>query len=384
MSLLQAMCNQTITVIIMITSFFSAIFFIIIFALNKSKGILMIFFSNVFQIAITASLLALAKTNNEWALVTANILSVVIVVFWINAVFMAFDIKISYLSLVTINALGTIQALVLYTVFKDIHVVNVLTVFVVAAVAFYGAIKAYIKKKRNKSTRLNYSIIMLFVFGLLNIVRGTYRLLNPLDFSEFNMIDKSAALFILLCYVFSFIINYSILYLDYSELVYKVEKLSYIDKLTGALSRNTFYMMLGQKLTEVKRGMRSICVALLDIDNFKRINDTYGHLVGDEVLKSFIKTIKNNMRGNDIIGRYGGEEFILIMEAKSCEDAVRALGRIKEQIKCASFITGEKITFSCGHMFIDRRKSELPVDHIIKEIDTKMYEAKALGKDRVV
>ena len=344
----------------------------------------MIFFSNIFQIAITASLLALAKTNNEWALVTANILSVIIVVFWINAVFMVFAIETSYIALIAINAFGTVQALVLYSVFTDIHAVNVLTVFTVAAVSFYGLLKVLLKKRKNKSTRMDYSIIMLLVFGVLNIVRGTYRLLNPLNFAKFSMIDKSAAVFILMCYGFSFIINYSILYLNYSELVLKVERLSYTDKLTGALSRNTFYMMLSQKLAEVKRGMRNICVALLDIDNFKRINDTYGHLVGDEVLKSFIKTVKDNIRENDIIGRYGGEEFILIIEARNGEDALHALRRLRRKINCISLIAGETITFSCGHMFIDRGKSEMSVDHIIREIDLKMYEAKALGKDRVV
>lgn len=384
MNLLQGICNQTITVIMLITSFFSAVFFLVIFILNKSKGILMVFFSSVFQIAITASLLTLAKTNNEWALVTANILSVILVFFWINAIFIVFDIKTSYIAIIAINLFGILQALFLYVFLKDIHIVNVITVFAVAAVSFYGAVEALLKKKGEKSIQIYYSVIMLFGFGVLNVVRGLYRIFRPLDFTKFNNIDNSAAAFILLCYGFSFIINYSILYLNYSELVSKIEKLSYTDKLTGALSKNTFYIMFAQKLAEVKRGMRSICVALLDLDNFKRINDTYGHLAGDEVLKSFIKALKDNLRENDIIGRFGGEEFIIIMEANSREDALCALTRLSGKMSNVSFLAGEKITFSCGHMFVDREKSEMTVDNIIKEIDFRMYEAKALGKDRVV
>ena len=384
MGLLQGICNETITVVIMITSFFSSVFFFVIFALNKSKGLLMLFFSNVLQVAATLSLLALKQTNNVWALVTANIFSIIIVVFWINSIFIVYDIKTSYLPLIIINFFGTVQALTLYYFLKDIHIVNVFTIFTLAITSFYGAIKSLDKKRKNKNTRIGYSIIMLTVLGMFSIVRGLYRLFNPLSFTDFSAIDKSAALFILTCYGFSLIVNYSLLYLNYSELVHKVEKLSYTDKLTGALSRNSFYMMLSQKLSEVRRGMRCICVALLDIDNFKRINDTYGHLVGDEVLRNFINAIKDNMRENDIIGRYGGEEFIIIIEANSCEDSFEALSRLKGKMNQINYIVGEKITFSCGHMFIDRKKSEMSVDNIIKEIDFRMYEAKALGKDRVV
>jgi diguanylate cyclase len=189
---------------------------------------------------------------------------------------------------------------------------------------------------------------------------------------------------VLICYGLSLVVNYSILYINYEGLVNKAEALSYVDKLTGTLSRGAFFATLSKKLAEVRRGMGNICLALLDIDNFKQVNDTYGHLAGDQVLRCFTDTIKENIRENDIIGRYGGEEFILILQSRNCDEAKYALGRIRKKLGAQPLIHDEHVTFSCGHMFLDKYNCDMPIDDMVRAIDAKMYEAKALGKDRIV
>jgi len=215
-------------------------------------------------------------------------------------------------------------------------------------------------------------------------MRGVYRWLNPLHILTFSQIDSSAAFFLISSLGFSYILSVTIVFLNFNNLVQKVEKLNHTDALTGVLSRRTFFVLLGQKLAESKRGKRNLAIAILDIDDFKRINDTYGHLEGDKALKQFATTIKDGLRENDIIGRIGGEEFMLILEADDEKDALSALTRIKNLIFSSEWINNEKITFSVGYMLIDKDKSTMEVKDIIKIADKKMYEAKALGKDRIV
>lgn len=384
MGFFQGICNQTVLTVILITSFFSTLFFFILYMMSKERGILMLFFANLSQIALTVTLLVLARSNNEWALVAANTISVVVTVFWINAFFVIFNVKCSYLTLAAINSFGIIMGFGLYWLFRDSHIVVVSTTMLITVVAFWGAVKCALKMGSTKKVQEKYSVIFLAVFGALNLVRGTYRAFNPLDFSDFAKVDDSASMFVLICYGLSLVVNYSILYINYEGLVNKAEALSYVDKLTGTLSRGAFFATLSKKLAEVRRGMGNICLALLDIDNFKQVNDTYGHLAGDQVLRCFTDTIKENIRENDIIGRYGGEEFILILQSRNCDEAKYALGRIRKKLGAQPLIHDEHVTFSCGHMFLDKYNCDMPIDDMVRAIDAKMYEAKALGKDRIV
>ena len=384
MGFFQGICNQTVLMVILITSFFSTLFFFILYMMSKERGILMLFFANLSQIALTVTLIVLARSNNEWALVAANTISVVVTVFWINAFFVIFNVKCSYLTLVAINSFAIFIGFVLYWLFRDSHIVVILTTMLITVVAFFGAVKCALKIGSTKKTQEKYSVIFLAVFGALNLVRATYRAFNKLDFSDFAKVDDSATMFLLFCYGLSLVINYSILYINYEGLVNRAEALSCVDKLTGTLSRGAFFEVLSKKLAEVRRGVSNICLALLDIDNFKQINDTYGHLAGDQVLRCFTDTIKKNIRKYDVIGRYGGEEFILILQSRNCNEAKYALERIQKNLGLQPLIHDEHVTFSCGHMFLDKDNCDMPMDDMIQAIDAKMYEAKALGKDMIV
>ena len=129
-----------------------------------------------------------------------------------------------------------------------------------------------------------------------------------------------------------------------------------------------------------KRHETPLCVALFDIDNFKSINDTYGHNVGDEVLRHLAKIVKSVIRVNDTFGRWGGEEFLLILPHINVEEARIVCEKIRFIIMQTEFQTVGSITCSFG---LSAYTPKSTFDMMISQCDHAMYEAKKLGKNCV-
>jgi diguanylate cyclase (GGDEF)-like protein len=123
------------------------------------------------------------------------------------------------------------------------------------------------------------------------------------------------------------------------------------DQLTGALNRKGLEETLDRELARAQRRQTPICLALLDVDNFKRLNDTYGHQTGDDALIHLARVIRETMRPHDTLARYGGEEFLIILPDTSIDDAMTALTRLQRELTKRFFLhNNEKllITFSAG------------------------------------
>ena len=125
------------------------------------------------------------------------------------------------------------------------------------------------------------------------------------------------------------------------------------------------------------------CVVMIDLDHFKQVNDTYGHLVGDEILKGVIKRIKSRMRSQDLIGRYGGEEFLLIFPDTEKETVIEIVERIRQHIAASPFHVNDisiTVTISGGITLIQKDDT---MDSLIERADNLMYKAKNNGRNRV-
>jgi diguanylate cyclase len=124
-------------------------------------------------------------------------------------------------------------------------------------------------------------------------------------------------------------------------------------------------------------------MVLLDVDNFKQLNDHYGHLTGDQVLKHLVDTISANLRPNDIVARLGGEEFVLLLPATAAEAAAQLTERLQRQLTRAYFMADQDrlvITFSAGVTVWKLGEDEVDT---IERADQAMYRAKLAGKNRV-
>ena len=162
----------------------------------------------------------------------------------------------------------------------------------------------------------------------------------------------------------------------------RIEELAELDDLTGSLNRRCTMRFLDDEIARAHRTDVPCSIALLDLDWFKRINDTYGHPTGDEVLRTFAITFFANIRGVDRFGRYGGEEFLLVLPDTPNEVAVRLLERLRSIIAgldWSAFSPGMRVTVSAG---IATLKASETADTLLARADGALYKAKAQGRNR--
>ena len=154
------------------------------------------------------------------------------------------------------------------------------------------------------------------------------------------------------------------------------------DALTGALNRRAFIERAKLELAQDRRQGRSLCLAMLDIDHFKRINDNHGHLVGDQALKAFSAVCESQVRRTDLFARYGGEEFVLLLPQTNREQALALLERLRECWSAHRLaLPGGELasTVSIGMVQVDQEAS---LEHWVSLADQALYRAKHEGRNR--
>ncbi|MFL6659901.1 MAG: GGDEF domain-containing protein [Massilia sp.] len=156
------------------------------------------------------------------------------------------------------------------------------------------------------------------------------------------------------------------------------------DQLTGSLNRRGLDDVFDRETARSDRRGTPLCVALLDLDDFKRLNDTYGHQAGDSALKHLVKIVKDTLRSMDVIARFGGEEFLIMLPETTVEAATQTMTRLQRELTKHFFLhDNEKvlITFSAG---VALRQPNEDQASLVKRADHAMYQAKKTGKNRVV
>ncbi|CAH1194205.1 Protein-glutamate methylesterase/protein-glutamine glutaminase [Paenibacillus auburnensis] len=167
------------------------------------------------------------------------------------------------------------------------------------------------------------------------------------------------------------------------ELKKEWQKSIIIDELTGAYNRRYFNQTMKQLVSDFRRTERIFSLALLDLDYFKQINDTYGHLVGDEVLQAFSELVRSSIRVEDTFCRYGGEEFALFMPNTDAASALLVIERIQSQFAAMDFWAKQqqfRVTFSGGITEIRARRDD--PEELIEDADQALYASKHAGRNQ--
>ena len=168
----------------------------------------------------------------------------------------------------------------------------------------------------------------------------------------------------------------------------RIHELAIRDPLTDIFNRRYIFERLEEVVAEYRRTGRNFCISLMDLDHFKAVNDTYGHQAGDYILTEFAASLRASIRQYDILGRYGGEEFILISLNAGAKEAAAAIERVMSIVRAATYsFKGKSIryTFSCGVADSGEfQRDQFSSGAIISLADTRLYVAKENGRNRLV
>lgn len=162
-----------------------------------------------------------------------------------------------------------------------------------------------------------------------------------------------------------------------------MDRLSKIDPLTDLYNHKTFHEYLGWLIEHQQNNPFQMQLAVMDIDNFKKVNDRYGHWVGDIVLKHVAATVLKHIGTDDFAARYGGEEFVVILNAKPLEESLAIMEQIRAGIAALSIaeMNGQTVTVSIGMHDLAGANSK---SHVFQKADDALYEAKKAGKNRII
>ena len=175
---------------------------------------------------------------------------------------------------------------------------------------------------------------------------------------------------------------YNVIFTDITHDECKAQNLQHLtmtDTLTGIANRRAFEMRLAEDTIAAERYKYKLSMIILDIDHFKKINDTHGHDVGDEVLKEYTQLITSLLRKTDLFARIGGEEFVVLLSYTDVEEASRIAEKIRSRIESHKKVL--PVTMSFG---VTEYKEQEGVSSFFKRVDNALYDAKENGRNRVV
>jgi len=169
--------------------------------------------------------------------------------------------------------------------------------------------------------------------------------------------------------------------LDAEELARKLGELSVTDHLTGLYNRRMLTSCLDEEMRNCYENSTTMTMCLMDIDHFKQINDIHGHLCGDEVLVKLAQFLKESMGENDVLGRYGGEEFLIIFKNQNLIEALKTVESFHNSLQSCEWGSVHKVTLSCG---LSEYVKGISYSDFVRAADKRLYEAKENGRNKIV
>ncbi len=171
---------------------------------------------------------------------------------------------------------------------------------------------------------------------------------------------------------------------ELAEALAQIQALATHDELTGLLNRRHMQTLLDQEVQRCQRSGQSFCVALLDIDHFKRINDQHGHGAGDAVLRGFADIAQAAIRASDVLARWGGEEFVLLMADARMPPAVAGVERVREHVQALRVPAGEVMLQTTVSAGLTQHRPGESLAQTLERADRLLYQAKNEGRNRVL
>jgi diguanylate cyclase (GGDEF)-like protein len=225
-----------------------------------------------------------------------------------------------------------------------------------------------IEQQHKLFTYVLYICMCCFLTAILNIIHTVYIL--KIDFTALSFLVPTIA-----GTIFGFMLA------KIKILSRKMRGMAYTDSLTNIYNRLHFAHFLDAEIDKVKRYGGKFSIIFFDLDNFKEVNDNFGHMVGDDVLERVTEIVSKANRSADIFARYGGEEFIILTPETNMSGALIHAERLRNDIESYNFKTAGKITSSFGVAEFDAENDT--VESLLERADKALYMAKEFGRNRV-
>lgn len=231
-----------------------------------------------------------------------------------------------------------------------------------------------ISKQRVKEKTIFYTTLSFtLIFGCFIVIYATKILEGDIAYIGFYFLSC------LVLMISAFIgFTLSIIY----SLLGKLRQQAFTDKLTGAANRDQFYNSINRVMARMKRHSTNCALIICDIDHFKQVNDTYGHVAGDMLLKSFVELIEKELRTEDVLYRIGGEEFIIVCQEATGKDAFLLAERLRGKLAELVIPYNDdnlKVTASFG---ISEINTALTIEQNIHAADKRLYQSKQKGRNK--
>lgn len=171
-----------------------------------------------------------------------------------------------------------------------------------------------------------------------------------------------------------------------ARLFNQVQELATLDALTGVANRRHFFDLARREVERAERYHHPLSLLMIDVDHFKQFNDTYGHVAGDQALRAIAARLRDNLRENDSIGRFGGEEFLVLLPETGSEQALQVAERLRGAIGARPITTDEGevgVTVSIGVASCAGARQPLSVEQLLKRADDALYVAKRRGRNQI-
>jgi diguanylate cyclase (GGDEF)-like protein len=266
---------------------------------------------------------------------------------------------------------------------------------------------------RSPAAMISLSVVILLLLGWMDVVTGDYSLiifyLIPVSLAAWFVSSRQGILFCVLAITvriiadgfstslyfshsmlhywnvlieFLFLLIMSVLFSALKKNLENEKTLASHDPLTGALNRRSFFDLAEYEINRSHRYDLPLTVAYIDLDNFKEVNDNLGHRAGDKLLVTVVSDIKANIRSTDILARFGGDEFVILLPATSGEAAIVFLNEMHDHLNATATRNSWPVTFSIGAAtYVEAPQS---IDEVVQRADELMYSVKRSGKNQLL
>jgi len=251
--------------------------------------------------------------------------------------------------------------------------------------SMYKMIKAMVYQKKEITKHISNLICTLLTLSLCFEVYKIFVALFGPKLDKFFEANNNEGIRQILLQLTLFMLIMGIFLISNKIYENELEIRSMTDSLTGLFNRNAFDQLAKMKISKAERNNMKLGLAICDIDHFKRVNDSYGHSIGDKILVEFSNLIKNNLRMEDLLGRYGGEEFtILILEMEE-SNMILKLEEIRKEIEKNIFLINSKnININASFGGIVFNPNDMDIKKAFNIADNALYKAKELGRNKVI